>query len=129
MAAARRKVEHGAVLANHGVETADVSGNPAKVVEPPAGHQDDGDSLPARRANRVTHGRVEDSIDGDGAVVVERDDGEFHGGCLRTCEPVRPIAEAHRRHAPDEAPIQTAAGHSGFRCNTPARRGGPRFFT
>jgi hypothetical protein len=77
--AARWELEHGAILSHKHVKAGQVSSDVMEIAQPASRDQSDHDAAPPRLTDGVAHGRLEYAVDGDGAVVVEREGREFHG--------------------------------------------------
>ena len=79
VSAARWELEHGAILSDEHVEAGQVSSDVMEIAQPASGDQNDYDAAPARLTDGLAYGRLEYAVDGNGAVVVEREGREFHG--------------------------------------------------
>jgi hypothetical protein len=77
---ARRELQHRAVLADDDVEAGEVAGQSVQFGEAAAGREHDEDAPASGIGDGVPHGGVEHAVIGDGAVVVQREGGEFHAG-------------------------------------------------
>jgi len=77
--AARGELEHGAILADDDVKAGQISGDVMEIGQPASCDQNDHDSAPPCLPDRRAHGRLEDAVNGDGAVVVKSKGREFHG--------------------------------------------------
>ena len=67
------------------VDEVQVAGDPSQFVEDPAGDQQHDDALRAGGGDRVAHRRVQHVAASDGAVVIQRDDRQFHRLLLGEC--------------------------------------------
>ena len=74
-----RELEHRAILGDDDVEAGQVSGDAMEIGQPASRDQNDHDAALARLTDRLADSRIEDAVDGDRAVVVERKGREFHG--------------------------------------------------
>src|SRR5438128_3760688 len=77
-APARREFEHRAIFANDDVKARQVAGDGVEIRQTSSGNEDDNNAAPSDFADGLPHGRIECSVHGDGAVVVECQGGEFH---------------------------------------------------
>ena len=78
------KMHDRAVLGNYGVHETKLSGNATKIGENTAGHQQHCHATPTRYTDGVEHGRIQPIIARDRAVVVQRQNREFHCGSCST---------------------------------------------
>jgi len=72
-------MDGGAVFGDHAIDEMQVAGHPSKLVEDPPGHQQHDDALRPRGGDRGANRGIQRISMGDGAVVVEREHGQFHG--------------------------------------------------
>ena len=78
MATARWELEHCAIFGDDHVEARQVSRDLMKIRQSASGHQDDDDATSPGFADCLSYRRIEHTVHGDGAVVVECKGREFH---------------------------------------------------
>ena len=78
------KMYHRAVLGNYAVHETKLSGNATKIAENTAGYQQHCYATPTRYTDGVQHVRIQPIIARDRAVVVQRQNREFHCGSCST---------------------------------------------
>jgi hypothetical protein len=71
-------MQDAAVLGDDAVDETQVAGDPAELVENPAGHEQDLDAARPDDGDRVAHVGPDDVVARDGAVVVECQYEELH---------------------------------------------------
>ena len=73
-------MNHGAVFGDHAIDKMQVASHPSQLVEDPTGHQYHDNAARPRGGDRGTNRGIQGIRMGDGAVVVEREHGQLHGG-------------------------------------------------